>query len=502
MNIPLYSVDVAPVQAIQAPLMSPSQAGAPALAVAKVAGDVQELSTHIQEKVDEVRRTEELSKRALQAESESADLMISLEQERDTESAGDTFANGFQDIKERALQGVNDMQVANALTAHLATREVTDTVKVKNLTWKWTVENGQENIQTDLDQIIKNHTTSMDVANPDPLAFAKTQDDLRARIEAGVASTLITPDTGRKLFDSKKKDLYVQAAYRAIIDDPQGAPVKVMSILLPSGLDPKDIEEIHRTAIIRRESAETGNHKQDEVRWEQSAAPMDLQAREGKLSAPEILDAFNKGIIGPTQYYRLQSVVQSHGVESNEASQDLMYSILNKMYTKELTPAQTQLAIQRAAGSIKPSHQAHAYATIASIGGGEDKVPATMARAERLISTMVYPSLGSVSPKASEGKKYGTMMGELYNEYFANRAKYHADPEALIKWSMGRISPKAGGAGQIPGSPYDSNLALREAYTFYVTKGNRNPNGATPKHYWQTWFSDAGIAMPAWPGGR
>jgi hypothetical protein len=125
-----------------------------------------------------------------------------------------------------------------------------------------------------------------------------------------------------------------------------------------------------------------------------------------------------------------------------------------------------------------------------------------MTRAERLIATMVYPSLGSPSPKASEGKKYGVMMGELYNEYFGNREKYHRDPEALIKWSMARISPKAGGSAELPGSPWDSQAALLANYKHFVTDGNKNPNGVTPRHYWQAWFSDAGIAMPAWPEGR
>jgi hypothetical protein len=502
MNIPLYGQEVAPVQAIQAPVLSPGQAAAPALSVAKVGQDVMELGAHIQSKIDEVRRTEELSKRALQVESETADLIVSLDQKKDPATVAEDFANGFQEIKERALEGVNDMKVANALTSHLAQREATDTVKVKHQSWAWTVEQGQESVQADTDQMIQNHTRSLDVATPDPETFAKAAEDIRVRINASVESGILKPEVGRALFDKKKKDLYVQAAYRAIIDDPQGAPPKVMSILLPSGLDPKDIEEIHRTAILRRESAESVNHKQDERIWEKNAAPMDLQAREGKLSAPDILEAFKSGTIGPTQYYRLQGVVQSHGIESNEASQDLMYSILNKMYTKELTPDQTALAIQRSAGSIKPAHQTHAYATIASVGGGSEKIPATMTRAERLIATMVYPSLGSPSPKASEGKKYGVMMGELYNEYFTNKEKYHRDPEALIKWSMNRISPKAGGSSDIPGSPYGSNADLQSAFAYYVTQGKSNPNGATPKHYWQAWFTDAGLSMPAWPGGK
>jgi hypothetical protein len=135
------------------------------------------------------------------------------------------------------------------------------------------------------------------------------------------------------------------------------------------------------------------------------------------------------------------------------------------------------------------------------MGKGDEKIPATMTRAEKMIATMVYPSLGSVSPKQNEGKKYGVVMGELYNEYFNNRERYHKDPEALIKWAMSRISPKAGGAGEIPGSPYESTSALQLGYKYYVTEGKKNPNGATPQHYWQAWFQDAGIAMPAWPEG-
>jgi len=93
-------------------------------------------------------------------------------------------------------------------------------------------------------------------------------------------------------------------------------------------------------------------------------------------------------------------------------------------------------------------------------------------------------------------------MGELYNEYFTNKEKYHRDPEALIKWSMNRISPKAGGSSDIPGSPYGSNADLQSAFAYYVTQGKSNPNGATPKHFWQAWFTDAGLPMPAWPGGK
>lgn len=502
MNIPLYGVDVAPVQAIQAPLVSPGTAGAPGAAIAKVGADVQELSAHIQAKVDEVRRTEELSSRALQVESETADLMVELEKKKDPATVADDYYNGFQDIKERALDGVNDMKVANALTSHLATREATDTVKVKHQSWAWTIEQGQEAVQTDTDQMIKNHTSSMDVANPDPLAFAKASDDIQARINASVESGILKPEVGRALYEKKRKDLYIQAAYRAIIDDPQGAPVKVMSILLPSGLDPKDIEEIHRTAIIRRESSETGNHKQDEVRWEQNAVTLDLDAREGRLNPKQVVERFKSGDIGPAQAYRLQNVIDSHGLQSNEASQDLMYSILNRMYTGQATPQETKRAIQNASGSIKPGHQTHAYTVIAAIGGGggAEKIPATMTRAERLIQTMVYPSLGSPSPKASEGKKYGELMSELYGEYFGNRAKYHSDPDALIKWSMSRISPKAGGSAVAPPSPYNSKEELKKAYNYYVIQGKGNSRA--PRNYWNAWFLDEGMTLPGSPGGK
>jgi hypothetical protein len=166
-----------------------------------------------------------------------------------------------------------------------------------------------------------------------------------------------------------------------------------------------------------------------------------------------------------------------------------------------LSPDQTAKEIQRQAANIKPAHQTHAYATIASIGGGSEKIPATMTRAEAMIKTMVYPSIGTAAPKADEGKKYGRMMSELYSEYFNNREKYHRDPEALIKWSMARVSPKSGGSSGIPGSGYD-RTGLLQAYDLYVTKGKPNPNGWTPKHYWQAWFQDEGLTMPAWPAGR
>jgi hypothetical protein len=466
-----------------------------------------ELETHVQEQVDNIRRTEDVSKKSLQVASETADLMIELNEKRDPTTVEADFSSRFQDIKDRALEGVNDYKVATALTSHLGEKEVEHAVKTKGLSWKWTVENGQEAVQTDTDTIISSHTTSLDVANPDPVMFANTADKIHERIDAAVAASLITPEAGRKLYEEKKKDLYVQAAYRAMMDDPQGAPVKVMAMLLPSGLDPKLIEEIHRTAIIRRESSESLNHKGDEIRWEKAAAPMDFEAREGRLGAKEVLESYQAGTIGPTQYYRLQGVVQSHGIKSNEASQDLMYSVLNRMYTGELTPDKAANVIQGLAANITPAHQAHAYQTIRAIGGAVDKIPATMSRAERLIATMVYPSLGTPSPKSDEGKKYGKMMGELYGEYFANKEKYQKDPDGLIKWAQARIAPKdSGDQGSIRnapgGNPYSDALVLRKAYKFYVTDGNKNKNGVTPRNYWKAWFDQLGETMPAWPEGR
>jgi hypothetical protein len=175
-----------------------------------------ELGKHIQDRVDEVRRTEEVSRRALQVESETADLMVELDKKRDPATVADDFANGFQEIKERALDGVNDMKVANALTSHLGQREVADTVKTKHLSWKWTVENGQEAVKTDVDQIIANRTSRW-TSPIRPVQFAKYADEIHARVDAAVGASLIT--RAGAYYDERKTSR--PGAYRTIIDDPR-----------------------------------------------------------------------------------------------------------------------------------------------------------------------------------------------------------------------------------------------------------------------------------------
>lgn len=152
MKIPEYTQRESLPSPGPAPTISAEGAAAPYNAIADMGKQVRDLEQTIQEKQDDVYRVKEVANRSLQAEGEIGDLMISLEQERDPKTASQKFTDGISEIRDRTMDGVEDYKVANALTSHLANREIAGSTQVKHQSFKWTLENDQMDMMKQNDE--------------------------------------------------------------------------------------------------------------------------------------------------------------------------------------------------------------------------------------------------------------------------------------------------------------------------------------------------------------
>ena len=156
MKIPLYNQRVQPPPAIQAPSLSPAVAGEAYRGLASFGKDLEDLGFQIQEEKDAILRTGEFTDRMVKAEKEISSLQVNIENERNPRTASTEYEKGFQAISERAMDGVNDSKVLDALTRHLGTRERESSSKMKHLAYKWTVEDAQVKAVEDLEEMQRN----------------------------------------------------------------------------------------------------------------------------------------------------------------------------------------------------------------------------------------------------------------------------------------------------------------------------------------------------------
>ena len=494
MKIPEYEPRVSLPSPGPAPTISADAAAAPYAAIAGVGKEIQDLEHTIQEKQDEVFRVKDITNRSLQAESDIGDLMIALGKERDPQTAPQKFTDGIAEIRDRAMDGVGDYKVANALTTHLANREIAGSAQVKHEAFRWTLENDQEDMMAQNDRWKK-----AAVNNPNQVDYAAGK--IIERIAASVATGSIKPETGRILAEKERKDLYVQVMSRMMLTDPKNAPDAIKPLLIKSGLDPNDIWAMEQRAEHARTSFEAKMLRGDKVVWETNAAQASIAIRSGSLNENGVNEMFATGKIGPDQLTHLQAVLDSTKTRStsdnNQTSMRAMYDALNGVFFGSRRP---EIVLREINGNanILPEHKAHAAQTLLSIGKAGSSIPSQMEKAMQLYRTTIAPSSFSLNPKQEEMDALGSTMREVWTDYFANEKKYQADPDLLIKRAIEKTKPE-NGASTIPASPYLDPAKLLKAFDYYVVKKNVNPNGATPRAYWQEWFNRAGLTMPPWP---
>lgn len=494
MRIPEYTQRISLPSPGPAPTISAEGAAAPYAAIGDVGRQVRDLEQTIQEKQDYVFRVKEVADRSLQAEGEIGDLMISLERERDPQTASQKFSDGISEIRDRTMDGVEDYKVASSLTSHLANREIAGSTQVKHQAFKWTLENDQMDMMRQNDDWKKIAT-----GNPAQVDFVAGK--IEERIAASVATGSIHPETGRLLAEKERKDLYVQVMSQMMLTDPQTAPEAIKPLLIKSGLDPNDIWAMEQRAEHARAAFEAKMLRSDKIVWESNSAQASIAIRSGSLNENGVNEMFATGQIGPDQLTHLQSVMDStktrSTTENNQTSVRAMYDALNGAFFGGKRPEVVLREINGNA-SILPEHKAHAAQTLLSIGKAGSAIPSQMEKAMQIYRTTVAPSSFSLNPKREEMDALGNTMREVWSDYFANEKKYQADPDLLIKRAIDKTKPESG-ASTVPASPYMEPAKLLKAFDYYVVKKNPNPHGVTPRAYWQEWFSRSGMTMPSWP---
>ncbi len=494
MKIPEYDQNVSLATPGPAPTLSADAAAAPWNALAKVGEQTMELGKVIQEKQDEIFRVKELTDRSIQAEGQIGDLMLQLEKERDPQTATQKFSDGMADIKNRTMDGVQDYKVANALTTHLAQKEIEGVTKVKHESWKWTLQNDQSDMMAQNDKWKRAAVNS-----PDQVDYAAGM--IRDRVAASVATGSILPETGRALADKEVKDLYAQVMGQMLITDPRRAPDLIKPLLLKSGMDPTDVWAMEQRAEHAKAQFELKAAKGDKTLWDANAANASILIRGGKLGEDGITDLFHTSKIGPDQLHYLHSVLDSTksrtDTDNAKTSNHAMNAILNDVFFNRVTPERAARQIDLNS-SILPEHKTSAMQLLISIGKKADSIPSQMEKAMQLYRTKIAPSSFSLNPKAEEMDALGATMREVWTDYFANERKYQTNPDELIKRAIEKTKPDAS-LSSIPASPYTDPAKLMKAFDYYVVKKNVNQNGLTPREYWQEWFNRAGLTMPPWP---
>jgi hypothetical protein len=217
MRIPEYDSKVNPPPGLQAPTISPSAASAAYRGVAQLGKAVEDLGLQIQEQKDNISRTEELTRRITGAERDVADLNNQLDMEQDPDTAMQKFDEGFDEIREKWMEGVEDSKVLNALTKHFGTREYQEATSMKHKTLEWTIQRGQANVIEQLDEYAK-------IAG----APGKTEDDWNRNLELAFQlldnardTGLYSPDKVADLKKKTKKNFIMQRYNRMIDDDPE-----------------------------------------------------------------------------------------------------------------------------------------------------------------------------------------------------------------------------------------------------------------------------------------
>jgi len=493
MKIPEYDQRVPLPAPGPAPGITGEMAAAPWLGLAKVGQDTMELGKVIQDKQDEIFRVKELTDRSIQAENEIGDLKMRIEQKRDPQTAAEDYSTGLAEIKERTMDGVNDYKVANALTTHLANKEIEGTTQVKHAAYKWTLENDQMDLMSQNDRWKK-----AAINNPNQVDYVAGM--IRGRIGASVATGSILPETARLLGDKEIKDLYAQVMGQMIITDPKSAPDAIKPLLLKSGLDPTDVWSMEQRAEHARASFEVKLAKGDKVVWDANAANASIAVRAGQLGEDGINAMYQTSKIGPEQLNHLQGVLDSFKTRNDGVNQKVSWHSMNSILLDVMAGRTTPDAASKMIDgntNILPEHKTSGMQTLLQVGKRGDTIPPQFQQALKIYMTKTAPSFLSMNPREDQAEAAGAIMRDVWTDYLANEKKYQLDPDALIRRAIEKTSPAAvdGAGSNAQACPYATPEELQRAFDEYVVK---QKTGRRPD-IWQKWFNSKGKIMPPWP---
>ena len=494
MKIPEYNDNVGIQNVGVAAVVSPDAAAAPWIALDRVGEATYGLGKIIQEKQDDILRVKDLSERTLTAEGRITDLMLDLEKERDPATAPAKFSEGMSQIKSDVLDGVVDYKVATALQSHLTSKEVSGVTQVKHAAWKWTLENNTASTNKSIDEWTK-------IAAGDETRIPEAKEMITDLIDANVRMGAWTPDAGRIKQDRAIKDVYAQTAAQIIIDDPLNAPDRISPLIAESELDPTEALALESRAVAAQARAERAQVKQDKSDWSANAANAAIEIKAGRMNKEGALQLYSEGLIGAPQLQYLEQVLGGSGADS-KASKNALAAIKMEVYMDRMSP---QVAMRKIYGSpdITPDDKDNALRELSQLGKADDKISTQLNKAKEIYFTSFAPSFLSLNPKAEERAAANDALNRMYTDYFANKKKYDADPEALIKHALEVTQQKR--ASDTGTSKYKSMDEVMKAFDYYKSRGMIDASGrALLRADWQKEFGKWGLVLndENWPKGK
>jgi len=482
MKIPEYDQNVSLNPPGPAPSISGEQAAAPWLGLAKVGEDVYKLGRAVKEKQDEISRVKDVTDRSIAAESRISDLKIAVEQERDPITAQETFANGMTDIRNEVMDGVNDYKVANALTQHLAQREVAGLTEVKGAAYKWSLEDDALTRAKQKDLIVK--SSQENSGN-----FLRAKDEIAALYQAGVDMKFLSPNAAYAENEKAQKDLLRQTVAGITERDPLNAPRAVEPYL--KDIDATEAYYLRHSALMAQTRAETDLNKADEARWKKNLVPMIENVRLHGWKDADVFQAARTGDIGPEQVSHLLSYIDSRNTrrttDNIRASSQRVGSIINDFTMGRIGAAEAAKKIDRDPG-ILPDDKARATAHLTRADA--ENIPALVTKAIKLEQAATIMR----NPEAKKAADSEISLRRT-QEYLDDVEVYRKDPMKFYKKVLAEIG--AGTDDGIPPSPYDA-VTLPKAFKYYVVE--KHPGGErTSRDAWIKWYKQRGLGLPPFP---
>ena len=482
MKIPEYDQRVSLNATGPYPTISGEAAAAPWLGLAKVGEETMQLGKAIQDKQDEIYRTKDLTDRSIDAESKIADLKMSIAQERDPQNATKRFSDGMTDIKNQVMDGVNDYKVANALTSHLANREITGVTEVKHETYKWSMEDDALTRAKRKDLIVLE-------AQTDATKFLGAKGALAALYQEGVNMKTLSPGAAYAQNEKSQKDLLRQTVAGIIERDPLNAPRLVLTDL--TEIDATEAYYLRHSAATAQAQAETGANKVDKKRWETNLVPMREEVEAGRMTKAQVFQAARRNDIGNDEVTRLLSDIDSRDTRRTTDNQRVSHQrasgIVNDVTMGRIGAGEGAAKIDRDSG-ILPEHKAQATALLTRADA--EKIPTLVQKAialEQAATIIRNPT----QKKAADSE----IALRRTKEYLDNPDVYKKDPMKFYKKVMEEIG--GGTDDGIPPSPYDA-VTLPKAFKYYVLE---KKGGAitTPREYWIKWYKQRSLGNPPFP---
>ena len=482
MKIPEYEQNVSLNAPGAYPGVSGEQAAAPWLGLAKVGEQTMELGKAIQDKQDEIYRTKELTDRSILAESKISDLKISIAQERDPQTATQKFAEGMTGIKSDVMDGVNDYKVANALTNHLASREVTGVTEVKHESYKWSLEDDALTRAKQKDLIVAS-------AQNDADKFPEAKDALGALYQNGVDMKTLSPGAAYVQNEKAQKDLLRQTVAGITERDPLNAPRLVEPFL--KDIDATEAYYLRHGAVMAQARAESDANKVDKKRWEANLVPFREEVRAGRMTEKQVFQAARDNQIGHDEVSRLLSDIDSRDTRRTTDNQRVSHqrasAIVNDVTMGRIEAGVGAEKIDRDPG-ILPEHKAQATALLTRADA--EKIPTLVQKAIALeqAATIIR---NPMQKKAADSE----IALRRTKEYLDNPETYKKDPMKFYKKVMDEIG--GGTDDGIPPSPYDA-VTLPKAFKYYVLE-KRGGAITTPREYWIKWYKQRSLGNPPFP---